>query len=152
MDECDLREMHEDDLAEVIRLVSNASEFPWKPGNIIDSLNSSMDESFVLCDRHSGLILAYAVVHFVLDESHLLNISVLKKRQGEGLGTSFLQQLMLLVQSRNSQQMLLEVRASNAAAIRLYEKQGFNKLAVRKAYYPASNGREDALLYCRSFS
>jgi len=46
----------------------------------------------------------------------------------------------------------LEVRASNAAAIRLYEKQGFNKLAVRKAYYPASNGREDALLYCRSFS
>jgi ribosomal-protein-alanine N-acetyltransferase len=148
----DLRDMHENDLSEVISLVSNASEFPWKPGNIIDSLHSSLDASFVLCERRSGLILAYAVLHFIIDESQLLNLSVLKEYQGEGLGTALLQQLMLLAQSRNSQQMLLEVRASNAVAIRIYEKQGFKKIAERKAYYPSEGGREDALLYSRSLS
>ncbi len=152
MDNWGLREMQEDDLAEVISLVNKASDFSWKPGNIIDSLNSALDASFVLYERPSGLILGYAVLHFVMDESQLLNISVLKERQAEGLGTAFLQQLMLLAQARNSQQMLLEVRASNTVAIRLYERQGFSKLAERKAYYPAKGGREDALIYSRPLS
>jgi ribosomal-protein-alanine N-acetyltransferase len=90
--------------------------------------------------------MGYAIMMMVLDEAHLLNVSIAKKFQGRGLGSSLLDYLIEVARGHGGQTMFLEVRPSNKAAIGLYEKFGFNEFSVRKGYYPAANGREDAIL------
>jgi [ribosomal protein S18]-alanine N-acetyltransferase len=152
MAEYNCRLMQEADLNEVIDLVQSASEFAWSPQNIKESFLSKNDESFVLCSKSSNDVLAYAVIHNVLDESHLLNIVVKKKQQGMGLGSYFLRQLIVFIKEQKQQSLLLEVRASNAIAIKLYERLGFQHNGTRKAYYPSDIGREDARLYSLSLT
>ncbi len=144
------RLMQEADLNEVIDIVQSAGDFAWSPQNIQDSFLSSYDNSFVLCSMSSSDVLAYAVIHNVLDESHLLNIVIKKKHQGRGLGSYFVKQLIDFIKEQKQQSLLLEVRASNAIAIKLYERLGFQHSGTRKAYYPGDTGREDALLYSLS--
>jgi len=82
----------------------------------------------------------------VLDEAHLLNISIAAEYQGRGLGRELLVHMMQVARQYNALNMFLEVRVSNLAAIGLYENMGFNEMAIRRNYYPAKNGREDAIL------
>lgn len=146
------RLMLQTDLHEVIKLVQGTSDFAWTAQNIQQSYLSANDESFVLAQADGAELLGYAVIHTVLDESQLLNIAIKKDKQGMGLGTLFLQQLIEHVRQRNQSILALEVRASNAPAISLYEKYGFKKNGTRKAYYKAVDGREDAWLYSLSLS
>jgi [ribosomal protein S18]-alanine N-acetyltransferase len=144
------RLMQEADQNELIDLVKSASEFAWSPQNIEESFLSNNDNCFVLCSISSNDILAYAVIHNVLDESQLLNIVIKKKEQGRGLGSYFLQQLIDYLKDQNQHSFLLEVRASNTIAIKLYESLGFQRDGARRAYYPRNSGREDAWLYSLS--
>ena len=146
------RLMQEADLNEVVDLVQNASSFAWSRQNIQESLLSINDNSFVLCSVSNNDVLAYAVIHDVLDESHLLNIVINQKEQARGLGTYFLKQLIEFLKDQNQLTLLLEVRASNAIAIKLYERFGFQHDGIRRAYYPNDKGREDAWLYSLSLS
>jgi ribosomal-protein-alanine N-acetyltransferase len=81
-----------------------------------------------------------------LDEAHLLNLSVAKSYQKQGLGRILLEYMVNTAKSNQMANMFLEVRPSNISAIALYENMGFNEMAVRCGYYPAANGREDAVL------
>ena len=56
---------------------------------------------------------------------------------------------MQQAKSKQAEMMLLEVRGSNHNAIALYESQGFNEIGVRKGYYPAPNGKEDAIMFAK---
>jgi len=145
------RLMQEEDLSEVVDLVKSASDYPWSLQNIRESLFSNYDKAFVLCSLSGLEILAFAVIHKVLDESHLLNIVIKKEEQGRGLGSYFLEQLIKFVKDQNQHTLWLEVRASNAIAIKLYESIGFQLDGIRKGYYPKGSGREDARLYSLSF-
>jgi ribosomal-protein-alanine N-acetyltransferase len=60
-----------------------------------------------------------------------------------------LEEMLTLARRINMRRMVLEVRASNAAAIALYRSAGFEQIGLRRGYYPAANGREDALLMGR---
>jgi ribosomal-protein-alanine N-acetyltransferase len=82
----------------------------------------------------------------VLDEVHLLNISIAKAYQGHGQGRKLLEHMMQIGRNHGGLNMFLEVRPSNVSAITLYESVGFNEMAIRRGYYPAKNGREDAVL------
>ena len=82
----------------------------------------------------------------VLDEAHLLNLSVAKSYQKQGLGRFLLEHMLQIAKDHQAANMFLEVRQSNLSAIALYENIGFNEMAIRRAYYPAANGREDAVL------
>lgn len=144
------RLMQETELNEVVELVQNASDFAWSPENIEGSFRSINDQSFVLYSSSRNDVLAYAVIHTVLDESHLLNLVVDKKQQGKGLGSYFIKQLIKFLKNQNQHSLLLEVRASNAAAIKLYENIGFQLDGTRKDYYPKGKAREDARLYSLS--
>jgi ribosomal-protein-alanine N-acetyltransferase len=91
-------------------------------------------------------IIGYALMMMVLDEAHLLNLSVAKVYQKQGLGRLLLEHMIAIAKKHDAANMFLEVRPSNISAIALYENIGFNEMAVRRGYYPAHNGREDAVL------
>lgn len=87
----------------------------------------------------------YVGIYSVLDEGYITNIAVLKKYRKKGIATSLLKELT--EKEKNLSFITLEVRASNTAAIALYEKFNFKQEGVRKAFY--SNPREDGLILTR---
>ena len=81
-----------------------------------------------------------------VEELHLLNICVRPDAQQSGCGKQLLKALCFQAQASGVSLILLEVRASNAAAQRLYQNFGFEYIGTRRNYYPATTGREDALV------
>ena len=131
------------DINAIMAIEPEIYPYPWTRGNFSDSLNAGYS---CWIYEQDNIIIGYAVVMLVLDEAHLLNISIAKAHQGRGLGRSLLQHLMQIARSHGAAHLFLEVRPSNQAAIRLYESIGFNEMAVRRGYYPAADRREDAIL------
>lgn len=117
--------------------------FPWSSGNFADSMEAGYGCWLM---REKGLPVGYAVLMMVIDEAHILNISVAQACQGRGLGRSLLDHLARVARQAGARQLLLEVRPSNAAALALYARRGFETIGRRKGYYPAQNGREDAIV------
>ena len=134
------------DIARVLLIEHEIYEFPWTPGNFADSLCA--DYACWLYLEQNELA-GYAVVMLAAGEAHLLNLSIARAGQGRGLGRSLLDALMAAAHASGAGKMLLEVRPSNAAGIALYTTAGFARLGVRKGYYPARPGREDAWVYGR---
>ena len=83
----------------------------------------------------------------VVDEAHLLNIGIGRRHQGKGHGARLLRQIIDDARSAGAVRLLLEVRPSNRQAIDFYRHFGFSQVGVRRAYYPAAAGREDALVF-----
>ncbi len=137
------REMLMSDLGVVMQLEPTLYSHPWTHGNFVDSLNNH-HQAWVLSENE--VIIGYSVMMMVLDEAHLLNISVDKALQGKGWGRYLLDLMMKKARELGAANLFLEVRVSNVNAIKLYEKVGFNEMAIRRNYYPAVAGREDAIL------
>jgi len=131
------------DLDEVLAIEYRVYPFPWGRGNFADSINSGY--SCWVC-RVAGELVGYFVVMLAVDEAHLLNIAIAEKRQGMGYGARLLRQAMQVAQAAGGVLMLLEVRPSNERALTLYRHFGFKQIGVRRGYYPAASGREDALV------
>lgn len=93
-----------------------------------------------------GEMAAFAITQIVLDEATLFNIAVDPAYQRRGLGRELLEHVIDEVEKRGVVTLWLEVRASNAAAIALYESVGFNEATIRRNYYPTVDGREDAII------
>ena len=108
----------------------------------VASSSISAQESF---DEHSAII-GYSLMSMAVDEAHVLNLCVEPPSRGLGLGRRLLQHMITLARASNATIVLLEVRKSNKLAIQLYESEGFKRLGLRKGYYPAHGGREDALV------
>ena len=144
------RPMRRGDLAQVAQIEARIFPFPWTYGNFADSLAAGYDGwVFEVADAPAAL-LGYAIVMWLTDEVHLLNLSVDAPVQGLGLGAAMLDWLMDDAGSRGARSMLLEVRPSNTPALRLYERKGFHRVGLRRRYYPAHDGaREDAIVMVR---
>jgi [ribosomal protein S18]-alanine N-acetyltransferase len=140
----DFMPMSEADLEWVVDNERELHPYPWSYGNFVDSLAAGYS-SWVM--RDAGKPVGYAVMLLVLDEAHLLNISVIRARHGNGLGAALLAHLFGEAQARGATQFFLEVRPSNARAIALYRRIGFTPIGRRNRYYPAADGgREDAIV------
>ncbi|CEN55377.1 ribosomal protein S18-alanine N-acetyltransferase [Candidatus Methylopumilus turicensis] len=137
------REMQIDDLDAVIQIETVNFPFPWTAGNFKDSINSG---HICLVLEIDELMIGYAILMMVLDEAHLLNISISADWKGKGWGRHLLNHMMQISREQGGLNMFLEVRPSNVSAITLYESIGFNEMGVRPGYYPAHNGRENAVL------
>ena len=138
-----LRPMTASDLDAIMAIERVNFPFPWTEGNFKDSMNSGY---ICLVMEQGKQLMGYAVLMMVLDEAHLLNISVAKSYQGRGWGRYLLIQMMETGREKGGLNMFLEVRPSNHSALGLYESMGFNEMGIRPGYYPAHNGREDAVL------
>lgn len=137
------RPMQMADLDLVMAIENVVYTHPWSRGNFSDSLNAGYS-CWVL--EEDGEMIGYAVLMLAMDEAHLLNISIAGHRQQQGLGQALLEYMMTMARSHGAAHMFLEVRVSNKSAIALYEKLGFNEMAIRRKYYPGHHGREDAYL------
>ncbi len=136
--------MTESDLDWVAAREAELHDFPWTRGNFADSLHAGYDARVLRIDGEPA---GYAVMFRVLDEAHLLNISVVRGLQNRGIGARMLRRLIELARGQGASQMFLEVRPSNLHALALYRRLGFVPVGRRKRYYPAmGGGREDALL------
>ncbi len=143
-----LRPMQIGDLDAIMQIEPTIYSHPWTRGNFSDSLNSGYS-AWVLEDMSLGKsskLIGYALMMMVMDEAHLLNLSITKHRQKQGLGRYLLEHMMTIAKRHKAANMFLEVRTSNISAIALYENMGFCEMAVRRGYYPAKEGREDAVL------
>lgn len=139
-----LQPMHPSHLPQVLDIEQRAYPFPWTEGIFKDCLKVGYS-SWVVSNT-IGEVLAYALMSMAVGEAHVLNLCVAPEHQRQGLAHLLLDHLLKLARAANVTIILLEVRKSNKPAIRLYEQYGFERLGLRKGYYPAKEGREDALV------
>jgi ribosomal-protein-alanine N-acetyltransferase len=130
------------DLAEVARLEKSLYAFPWSLGNFRDSVNAGYE---CWTATHGDSVIGYAILMVALDEAHLLNFAIASEWQNQGIGRDFLRHVIGVARGARCQIVYLEVRPSNLAARHLYRAVGFQQIAIRPEYYPATGGREDAL-------
>jgi len=141
-----LRRMTVADLGTVMALEIQAYSHPWSQGNFVDSLAAGHLAEVLEGD---GLI-GYFVAMVGVDELHLLNLTVAPALQGCGHGSALLEAVFERARARQLATVWLEVRASNARARALYLRRGFDEAGLRRGYYPAVQGREDAVVMRRS--
>jgi ribosomal-protein-alanine N-acetyltransferase len=131
------------DLPRAWQIEKRAHAFPWSEKTFASNQG---DRYFNLKLETENEIAAFAITQVVLDEATLFNIAVDPAFQRRGLGRSLLEHLIDELEKRGVITLWLEVRASNVAAIALYESLGFNEATIRKNYYPTAEGREDAII------
>jgi [ribosomal protein S18]-alanine N-acetyltransferase len=147
MPEVRIRPMLEGDVDEVLRIEQASYAFPWTSGIFHDSLRVGYHCSVM----EVGYVLAgYGVLSSGAGEAHLLNVCVREQFRFRGLGRRMLGYLLAQAFETGARVMFLETRPSNLAAVRLYQAQGFVQIGVRRGYYQAIEGREDAIVMRRS--
>lgn len=138
-----IRRMFLTDLDEVVAIEREVFLFPWTHGNFSDSIDSGYH---CLVLEQGGHLFGYGVMIVGAEEAHLLTLSIAAGSQRKGWGERLLQHFIHVAREQRARSMFLDVRESNHAAARLYERIGFKQIARRKDYYPAMGGREDSLV------
>lgn len=141
------RYMQEQDLAAVMQIEAAAYPEPWSEGIFRDCFKANYQ-----CTLYelAGEVIGYSVMSMAAGEAHLLNLCIHPAYQGKGLGRAALEQVLIVAGSKHTGTVFLEVRVSNRLARRLYESAGFNEIGQRFNYYPAGEGREDALVFAKA--
>jgi ribosomal-protein-alanine N-acetyltransferase len=135
--------MELESLDEVLRVEQASYAFPWTRGNFIDSLLAN-HLAWCLLDA-PGRLLGYAIAMAGVEELHLLNITVAGEHRRCGHARFIMEALVAHGRRSGARTLWLEVRPSNQAARRLYDDLGFERIGLRRQYYPAEgNRREDA--------
>ncbi|MEJ2760695.1 MAG: ribosomal protein S18-alanine N-acetyltransferase [Gammaproteobacteria bacterium] len=141
------RPMDEQDLTAVLAIEGAAYEFPW--GRIIFRDCLRVGYSCWVMER-DGVIDGYSIMSVAVGECHILNLCVDPGSHGRGYGGVLLGFMLDIARKHQADTAFLEVRPSNEAAKRLYRQAGFDEVGLRRNYYPARFGREDAIIMARS--
>ena len=137
------REMAVRHVDAVFAIEISAYSYPWTRGNFIDSLAAGYLAEVLEID---GATAGYFVAMPGVDELHLLNVTVASAHQGQGFGSLLLDAVKQHGRRLGLTRLLLEVRQSNPHTRALYERRGFLAVGLRRSYYPAPHGREDAVV------
>ncbi len=138
-----IRVMVEADLDRVMAIETSIYTHPWTRRNFVDSIRAGYTCHVM---EVAGELIGYGVMMIAVREAHLLNLSISRQWQRKGYGRSMLLHFIETARRADALQMLLEVRLSNLVGRSLYSSMGFYSMAIRRAYYPANSGREDAVL------
>lgn len=141
-----LAKRHIEPLAALERAVFST---PWTADGLREELHNPLAVFRVAEDLTRGDAVGYIGMHHVLDEGFVTNLAVDPARRREGIGAALVQAACAYGREQGLSRLALEVRASNRAAIALYEAAGFVRDGVRPGFYDAP--KEDALLYSYSF-
>ena len=143
-----LRQMKIDDLTELMVGELAAYPYPWTRGNFEDCLGNKAYSCWVFEQENS--INGHVVISTVLKESHILNICLYPEYQNKGWGRKLLNETETIAKANGAETCFLEVRPSNKSGLHLYQSEAYNEIGLRKNYYPADNGREDAIVMAKT--
>jgi len=143
-----LTKMALEDLPQVMQGELASYPHPWTQKNFEDCLQNINYSCWVFkrSDEFSGHLILSANV----GEAHILNLCVYPKEQGKGWGRKLLAEAEWIAKQHQAETCFLEVRPSNTAGINLYQTAGYNEVGLRKNYYPANKGREDAVVMAKT--
>ncbi len=141
-----VREMTPDDIGDVVGIEEASYGFPWGEQVFRDCLLLGYPAHVV---EHARSIAGYVIVIHGQRSSHILNLCVSPKHRKQGWGRGLLQMTCQAAELSGSSCIFLEVRSSNDKAKSLYASEFFQVISVKKDYYPAQHGREDALVYIK---
>ena len=136
-----IRTMTESDVTAVGAIERAAYQFPWSDGIFRDCLRVGYVCRVVSVNQE---VIAYGVMSIGAGEAHILNLCVDAHLRCRGVGKQLLGYLVDRARTAGMAEAFLEVRPSNTAAIRLYQSLGFEQMGIRRGYYQAAGGREDA--------
>ncbi len=142
----DIRPMHELDVPVVVAIERSAYQFPWSEGIFRDCLRVGYVCRVVEADGDTA---GYGIMSVGAGEAHVLNVCVRDEYRCRGLARRVLLYLLDRARIAGMYEAFLEVRPSNIAAARLYHSLGFEQVGVRRGYYQATVGREDAAVLRR---
>lgn len=143
------RPMLFEDIQRVTAIEKQAYNHTWTEGIFRDCIRVGYDCLVLELD---GCVQAFGLVSVAANEAHILNICVAREFQRQGYGKQMLHKLLSIAEQKGADFIYLEVRESNDPAICLYDQEGFSRLGVRKNYYPAEDGREDALVFAKALN
>ena len=138
-----IRPMQDDDIVAVQEIELRSYEFPWSAGIFSDCLR--VGYCCWVLDAETALA-GYGIMSVAAEESHILNVCVAAEARGLGFARALMGHLLDTASRHGARIAYLEVRPSNAPALKLYADLGFRHVGTRRAYYPAHNGREDAFV------
>jgi len=138
-----IRSMQESDLKEVVSIEHASYAFPWTEGIFRDCLRVNYVCRVV---EVGAVAVGYGIISVGAGEGHVLNICISGAYRCRGIGRRLLLHLLQVAIHHGAQDVLLETRPSNAAALRLYHSLGFTQIGLRRGYYQAVGGREDAIV------
>jgi len=128
-----------------VMLVEEASyQFPWSEQIFRDCLKVGYQ---CLVVETTGGVAGYGILSTGASEAHILNICMARPWRGRGIGRALLRRMIEDARAGGNEVAFLEVRPSNLKAIALYESMGFLRIGLRRGYYQAVGGREDAYVY-----
>jgi len=149
MPEVQIRPMMEIDLPEVAAIEQQSYTFPWSENIFRDCLR--VGYTCRALDL-AGQIIGYGVMSLGAGEAHILNVCVREQFRSVGFGRRLLEHLLERAVAAGVAEAFLEVRPSNLSAIRLYQHLGFEQIGIRRGYYQAPDGREDAIVLKRELT
>jgi ribosomal-protein-alanine N-acetyltransferase len=144
--EVQIRPMMEIDLPQVATIEQDSYAFPWSENIFRDCLR--VGYTCRALDL-AGQIIGYGVMSLGAGEAHILNVCVSEPFRSIGFGRRLLEHLLERASAGGVAEAFLEVRPSNLSAIRLYQHLGFEQIGIRRGYYQAPDGREDAIVLKR---
>ena len=133
---------HLDDILKIENLCFSP---PWTEGQLLSEMESEYGIVFAAFDEKK--LCAFSVMHLAGDQAELYQIATLPEERGKGIANMLMEKGNIWAKEQNAESIFLEVRVSNAPAIALYEKHGFENLGIRKKYY--TNPVEDAMIMVR---
>lgn len=139
---CLIRNMQESDLDEVCRIEQESFSMPWTKEAMAASLKN--ENNVYLVAEYAEKIAGYCCMWGIAGEGQINNVAVDKAYRGKGIAQKMMKAFIEEGRKKNLTEFTLEVRESNLAAIRLYEKIGFKKEGVRKDFYDAP--KENAVI------
>lgn len=137
------RAMTAEDAPALFAIEKQVQSHPWSEKLFRESIGGGYQSWVMLSDAQK--IIGFCIMQKVLDEANLLLMAIDPRYQKKGLGYQLLDYAVAQL-GEQTNVVFLEVRASNHAALALYEKSGFHQMDVRKNYYLTASGKEDAII------
>jgi [ribosomal protein S18]-alanine N-acetyltransferase len=142
-----LRRLTPKDLEAIERIERRSYPTPWSRSMFASELSKPSSISLGAFDAETGELVGYLVISRYVDAWHVMNIAVAPERRRQGIAVALFERVFELTAADGRRGYTLEVRISNDAAIKLYERLGFQSRGVRRGYY--TDNREDALIMWR---
>ena len=137
-----LRKMTSQDIDEIMQIEQKCFTLPWSRESYLGELNNNF-ATYLVCD-FEGEIAGYGGIWVVFEDAHITNVAVNPDFRQSGMGTTLMQELEQIARDKKAQQILLEVRPSNKAALAMYRNLGYFPTGLRQNYY--SDNGEDAII------